>query len=223
MEEKEKFSVDTEDLKKETKDTVNQVKDTIKNVDFKNDAVATKGFLKEMFTNPIEAIKRAASSEEGIFKKAIMILLVYIVAELAYAILYVLKYGEFSGFMDNIMDIVSGALYPIAFVLVPAVIVYVMNKNNKKPLTTVIATMIVGAVPVIINSVIDLVDFFVSGLTIVTGPIGTMLSALSIILTYFGMKDLFAEEDDAKFIKKCAVIKVLAAFILVVLGRIGIV
>lgn len=35
MEDNEKFSVDTEQLKNETKDTVNQVKDTIKGVDLK--------------------------------------------------------------------------------------------------------------------------------------------------------------------------------------------
>ena len=56
MAENEKISVDTEDLKNETKDTVNQVKETIKNVDLKKDAEATKGFVKEMFLNPIEAV-----------------------------------------------------------------------------------------------------------------------------------------------------------------------
>mgnify|MGYP003499965393 CR=1 FL=1 len=74
MAEGEKNTVDTEDLKKETKETVNQVKETIKNVDLKNDAEATKGFIKEMFSNPVEAVKRAANGEEGIFKKAIIII-----------------------------------------------------------------------------------------------------------------------------------------------------
>ena len=70
MEDNEKFSVDTEQLKNETKDTVNQVKDTIKDVNFKKDAEETKGFLKEMFVNPFEAIKKVANGEENVLKKA---------------------------------------------------------------------------------------------------------------------------------------------------------
>ena len=52
-----KKTIDTEDLKNETKETVNKVKETIKKVDFKEDTKATQSFLKEMFSNPFEAIK----------------------------------------------------------------------------------------------------------------------------------------------------------------------
>ena len=71
----EKFSVDTENLKQETKDTVNQVKETIKNVNFKNDAEETKGFVKEMMSNPFEAVKRVATGEENVLKKCIIIMI----------------------------------------------------------------------------------------------------------------------------------------------------
>ena len=43
------FNVSSEDLKKETKETVNEVKNTIKNVDFKKDSQAAKGFISEFF------------------------------------------------------------------------------------------------------------------------------------------------------------------------------
>ena len=94
MAENEKISVDTEDLKNETKDTVNKVTETIKNVDLKKDAEATKGFVKEMFSNPIEAVKRASSGEEGILKKVIIIVLLHIVVMCAYKIIEVIRdYG----------------------------------------------------------------------------------------------------------------------------------
>ena len=57
MEENENKKIDTEELKNETVNTVKEVKETIKNVDVKKDAVETKGFIKEMFTNPLEKIK----------------------------------------------------------------------------------------------------------------------------------------------------------------------
>ena len=127
MENEEKFSVDTENLKAETKETVNQVKESIKNVNLKDGAEETKGLLKEMFSHPFEAVRRVATEEENVFKKAIFIMIVFIIASAAYSIISVVKYGKYSGVLDNIMDIVSGALYPIFFVLAPAIVVLILN------------------------------------------------------------------------------------------------
>ena len=222
MENEEKFSVDTENLKTETKETVNQVKESIKNVNLKNDAEETKGFLKEMFSNPFEAVRMVATEEENVFKKVIIIMAAFILASAAYAIISVIKYGEFLDIFDNIMTIVAGILYPVAFVLAPSVIVLILNRNNKKSLITIISTIAVASVPVVINHFIDLVEILVSGISIITGPISTGLSAVAMILTYFGMKDLFAIEEHKDFIKKYLVIKIAAALIITILTRIGI-
>ena len=222
MENEEKFSVDTENLKAETKDTVNQVKESIKNVNLKNDAEETKGFLKEMFSNPFEAVRKVATEEENVFKKAIFIMLVFIVASAAYSIISVIKYGKYSGILENIMDIVAGVLDPVFFVLVPAVMVLILNKENKKSLTTIISTIVITSVPVVINYVIDVVEILVSGISIITGPISTGFSAIAMVLTYFGIKDLMGIEEHKDFIKKYLVIKIAAALIITVLSRIGI-
>ena len=222
MEKEEKFSVDKENLKAETKETVNQVKETIKNVNLKNDAEETKGFLKEVLSNPFEAVRKVATEEENVFKKAIIIMIVFIIASAGYSIISVIKYGRFSGVLENIMDIVSGALYPVFFVLAPAIVVLILNKNNKKSLTTIISTIVVASVPVVINNVIDLVEILVSGISIITGPISTGLSAIATVLTYFGIKDLMGIEEHKDFIKKYAVIKIAAALIITILSRIGI-
>ncbi len=222
MENEEKFSVDTENLKAETKETVNQVKESIKNVNLKNDAEETKGFLKEMFSNPFEAVRMVANEEENVFKKVIMIMLVFIIASAAYAIISVVKYGAYLDLLDNIMTIIAGILYPVFFVLAPAVVVLLLNKNNKKSLITIISTIVVASVPVVINHLIDIVEILVSGISIITGPISTGLSAVAMILTYFGMKDLFAIEEHKDFIKKYLVIKIAAALIITILTRIGI-
>ena len=222
MENEEKFSIDKENLKTETKETVNQVKETIKNVNLKNDAEETKGFLKEMLSNPFEAVKRVATGEENVFKKVIIIMLVFIVASVAYAIISVFKYGKFSGIFDNIMTIVTAALNPIFFVLAPAIVILILNKENKKSLITIISTIAVASVPVVINNVIDVIEIFISGISIVTSPISTGFSAIATVLTYFGMKDLFGIEEHKDFVKKYVVIKILAAFILIILARIGI-
>lgn len=222
MENEEKFSVDTENLKTETKETVNQVKESIKNVNLKNDAEETKGFLKEMISNPFEAVKMVANEEENVFKKVIIIMLVFIIASAAYSIISVVKYGKYLDLLDNVMTIVAGILYPIFFVLAPAVIVLILNKNNKKSLITIISTIVVASVPVVINHLIDIVEILVSGISIVTGPISTGLSAVAIVLTYFGIKDLFGIEEHKDFVNKYVVIKIAAALIITILSRIGI-
>ena len=57
MEEKEEKKVNAEELKSEASTTVNQVKDTIKNVDIKKDSIETKGFISELFKDPLGKIK----------------------------------------------------------------------------------------------------------------------------------------------------------------------
>jgi len=120
------------------------------------------------------------------------------------------------------MDIVAGAVYPVVFVLAPALMVLILNKENKKSLTTIISTIVVASVPVVINYVINVVEILVSGITIITGPISTGLSAVATVLTYFGIKDLMGIEEHKDFIKKYVVIKIAAALIITILTRIGI-
>lgn len=222
MADEKNFSVDTEQLKNETKDTVNQVRDTLKNTDFKKDAEATKGFLKEMFADPFEAIRKVALGEENVLSKVVIIMILFMAASVLCAIISLMKYGKYSGFGNNLLSLVASVLNPVFYILVPAVIVLIFNKQNKKPLTTVICTLVVTSIPIVINNLIDVIEVLVTGASIVTSPISTMFSALATVFTYFGMKDLFEEEEHVSFIKKYAIIKLLAAFVLVILGRIGI-
>ncbi len=216
------FSVDTEQLKNETKETVNQVKDTIKNADFKEGAAQTKGFIAEMFVNPISAVKRVASGEENVLVKAVVIMILFMIASFAGEVIYSIKYASYRGIGSNIFSIIVAAVNPILFILVPAIVILIFNTKNKKSLVTVISTLIVAAVPNVINEVIYVIQNLVSGISIVTSPITTMFSVVATVLTYFGMKDLFGVEDDESFIKKFAVVKLVAAFVLVILTRIGI-
>ncbi len=221
-EKEEKFAVDTEQLKSETKETVNQVKDSIKNVNLKKDTEETKGFLMEMLSNPFEAVKKVAEEKENVFSKVIILMIIWIAASVIVGIISLIKYGRFSNILGNIMDFISYILNPIFYIVVPAIIILVMNKNNKKSLITIISTLTIAAVPLIINKVIGIVTVLVSGISIVTSPITTMFSSISAILTYFGMKDLFGEEENQSFIRKFAIIELISALVFVILSRIGI-
>ena len=222
MADNEKFSVDTEQLKNETKETVNQVKSSIKNVNFKQDAEETKGFVKEMFSNPFEAVRRVATEEENVFKKVIFLMIIFIAASVISQIISLIKYGRLANVGSNIMDLIVSLLNPILYILVPAVIILIFNKQNKKSLITIISTVVVAGIPTICNEVINIIERILPGISIITSPITTVLSAIALILTYFGIKDLLGIEDHKDSIKKYAIIKLISVFVLVILGRIGI-
>lgn len=218
----EKFSVDKEQLKNETKETVNQVKDSIKNVNLKKDTEETKGFLKEMFSNPFETIKKVAEEQENIFSKVVILMIFWLAASVISGVIMLIKYGTYTNIGNKVLEFISYILHPLLYVLVPAVIILIMNRKNKKSLITIISTLTISAVPVILDLVVNIISLLVNGISIITNPISTMLSALALVFSYFGMKYIFGEDDDKNFIKKYAIIKLIAAFIFIVLGRTGI-
>lgn len=221
-EENKKINIDAEELKNQTKDTVKQVKDTIKDVDFKNDTKEATGFVKEMFNNPFEAVEKVARGEENILKKSIVIMILYIVASALCQVIYLIKYGRLSNVGTNLMGLVRSILSPVLYVLVPAVVIFIMNKNNKKSLPVVLMTLIAAAVPMVVVEVINVLESIVGAIRLVSSPISTGLISVSAILTYFGIKELFAEEEHNKFIKTFAIIEVVSALIFYLLSSAGI-
>ena len=220
MAENEKISVDTEDLKNETKDTVNQVKETIKNVDFKKDAEATKGFVKEMFLNPIEAVKRASSGEEGILKKVIIIVLLHMVVMCAYKIIEVIRDYGITQILFHLDKIIWHSTKPLVSIILFSLIIYIMNKNNKKILTVIASTMVVATIPLVIFDLLELIRMVahgVSAVAIFTNSLSTMFFGIYIIIAYFGMKEIFGITEENKAIKKFSLVQLIVAALLFVL------
>ena len=81
-EQNQKETVNTaEELKKEAVDTAKEVKEAVKNTDIKQDVNKTKGFLSNLFKNPIKEIETVANSSKNEFLKiAIIVLVVWLVA-----------------------------------------------------------------------------------------------------------------------------------------------
>ena len=220
MAENEKISVDTEDLKIETKDTVNKVKETIKNVDLKKDAEATKGFVKEMFSNPIEAVKRASSGEEGILKKVIIIVLLHIVVMCAYKIIDVIRDYGITQILFHLDKIIWYSTKPLVSIILFSLMIYIMNKNNKKTLTSIVSTMVVATIPLVIFDLLELirmVTYGVSAVAIFTNSLSTMFFGIYIIIAYFGMKEIFGITEENKAIKKFSLVQLIVAALLFVL------
>ena len=64
-----------EAYKEETVKTFNEVKENLKNVDIKQEAQKGKGFLKDLWTRPIEKIKEIAKDESNSYFKTIVLVI----------------------------------------------------------------------------------------------------------------------------------------------------
>ena len=209
------MEINKEELKNETKETINQVKDTIKNVDINKEAKETKGFVQEMIVSPFERVEKIANGEEDAFKKAIILLIIDIVASLIVALISAFKYS-YGSIGGKLWDLITAGISPIVAILVPAILILIINKANKKSLTTVSATLVVASLPSIVASVIDVIESLLPRIYLISSPISTALYAMTTVLTFFGMRTLFGEEKEG-FLFKFAGIKFITALVLYII------
>lgn len=223
---KEEQNINTEEIKKETVETVNQVKETIKNVDIKNDAKAATGFVSSMFKDPFGTMKQIVNdSSNKQFKTAIIFVVVWMVAELVYALFggyYSVNRFSFNLAFKQILTIIKAVIAPVLGIVVLSGIVYVMNKENKRSMITTITGIVTAKIPVVIASVVSLLTIIDSKVSIITNPFASLCSVISIELMYFTTKIMFNEDHNSKFFKKFILIEAIYYAIYVVVSLLGI-
>lgn len=86
--------------------------------DFTIDAEETKSFLLEFFKNPINKIKNIANADNTYFKTAIILLIIWTVAELIQNLYYVVDFNNIVnffryGFFDTIFSVIMATIAPV--------------------------------------------------------------------------------------------------------------
>ena len=216
--------VNTEEIKNETVDTVKQVKETMKNVNVKEEAKATKGFVVEMFKAPLEKIKEIANdSTNEYLKTAIVLLIVWAVAILVSALDFdIFDYFTWSYLGKLLISYVKAVLAPVLMAIVMSVILFVMNKKSKKSLTTVLSTVTATQVPVIFAEVIELLTLIGSGIIKITSRISSLASIISTVLMYFAIRELYNEEDEKQVFNTFVIIQAIYVVVSLVISYLGI-
>lgn len=219
-----KVEVNKEELKNQTKETVNQVKETVKNIDFKKDASATKGFVLEMIKNPATTIQNVVEEKENHFSSAIMLMICYIVASGLGGLINLIKYSgnEYSsyGLWDLLLTIIS----PVFFILAITIAVILLGGKDKKSMTTILSGVIIANAPRIISellSAISIIFIKVKVVLWVSSVLQSVVGFIAVALTFLAIKGLIKTENDDKFIRKVAVIMLVAYTILKVLSICG--
>lgn len=203
-------SVNAEELKNQTVNTAKQVKETMKNVNFKEETMVAKGTVVEMFKDPIGTVEKVAEDKENkFFKTSLYLIIVWAAIALLNKFFYGLSmrkiYDKDLGWVlsNHIFKLSTlwAVLAPVFIIGVYSIIAFVMNKNNKKELPEVASVVSISYLPVIFGKVIGLLTILSSDMSKITNPIQSILSTTTIVLLYFGLKKLFNENDDKKFIK----------------------
>ena len=222
-EKEEKNTIDAENLKKETVETAKKVKESVKSTKIKEETKATKGLVKEMFKNPLEKIKEVADNNSGkYFKTALFLIILWTIVVLIGSTYSTIYYWGFSKVFSNILNVLKRILAPAVGILVYSVIVLILNKNNKKSLTTIISTITVTQLPLILSTVVSLLTIISSKISIITTPFASLCSTVAIVLGYFGIKNLMGIEGNKEFIKKYVLIQAIYYVAYVLIGLLGI-
>ena len=222
MEENNEKQEVTEELKSEAASTVNQVKETIKKVDIKKDSVETKGFIKDMFKDPLGTIQEIATKDTTQFFKYAIIILVIWTAIILVKQCFSIGYLGYLNIGNTILSIVKAVLVPVLSILTMSIITFVLNKNNKKSLTTVITAITAAKIPTVLASIISMLTLISNDISKITSPISSFASVISTVLMYFALKAIFGIEKNSDFIKKFALVEIIYYVVYFVLSFLGI-
>lgn len=211
--------INAEEIKKEAASTAQEVKEAVKNTDIKKDVNATKGFISNFLKNPVQEIETVANSSKNQFLKiAIVVLVIWLVATFIGEVIDIFQsysyvsslYTSFGTFLknsvNNVLSVIKAVITPLLSLVVLSGIVYLMEKDKKKPFIQVATSMIIAKIPVVLASVVSLLEIFGNQVYKITSPFSVFCSVISTVLLYFTMKALYGEKEDNNFIKKFAII-----------------
>ena len=197
-----------------------QVKDTMKDIRIKDETMNATNFVKEMVKDPLSKTEEIAQDTENKYlKTSIFMVIVWMAAELIYEIIYKIKYS-YSG--RTILGMDKTTLAPLCIVLALTLIIFILNKKKKKSLTTVLSTVVTAYIPMCIASIICLLNLIDSGMYKITTPVSALATFITIILSYFAVKDIFEEETELKTFKKFVLVELIYFGVAIVVSFLGI-
>ena len=200
----------------------NSSNDEFTKVDFKDGTQNCKNFFSSFFSNPIKTLKIISQSKHNLFFNTSIIILLFWVLIMFFKALFSTTYS--SNGLYIFLTAVRDLTIPIISVGFMALIIYCIdpNKDEKCNLTNTITSVIVCKIPVIIASLISLINLVSNKAYYITNPITYFCISLSILLTYFAIKYLYKECEDFKSFKRFMVVYGIFYGVYLILSFLGI-
>lgn len=216
----EQKTIDTEELKKEAANTIGQVKDTMKDIRIKDETMNATNFVKEMVKDPLSKTEEIAKDTDNKYlKTSIFMIIVWMAAKLIYEIIYKVKYSYIG---RSFLGIIKTTLSPLCIIFALALIIFILNKKHKKSLTAVLSTVVTAYIPMCIASIISLLNLIDSGMYKITTPVSTLARFITVILSYFAIKDIFEEETELGTFKKFVLVELIFLGVSILVSFLGI-
>lgn len=219
---KKEIKESSEQIKSEAKSTFKDAKESIKNVNFKNDAKVTSGYVTSLFKKPLATLHEIAQdSKNSKFKYALILVILWLIVVFLRSIFGVHWSFKYVGF--NFLTVIKDLLGPILGIIALSGTIFLMQKGTKKKsLTTVITTVTTAVSPLILANILMLLTLFSSDILRILSPIKSFATVLTAVFVFFGSKDLIGEDESAKFVNKFIVIQAIYFVIYFLLTFLGI-
>lgn len=208
------------ELKKQAAETFKETKEQMKNINFKEEAQKGKGLLGKLFGRPVETIKEIVEDQKNQFyKTALIIIVVWVVLILLNRIIDFIIYDYYK---FNVLATIKSMLSPVLEILVMAIIIHVLNKDNKQALTKSITTVAIAKIPLVISTVLGYLTYISSNVRYITNPIASLLSVISTVLMFFVVKEMFKEQENEKALKTFIKVEVIYYVVVFAFSFLGI-
>lgn len=190
---------------------------------FKEKNKEIKENIIDIIKNPIDKIEYVANeSSSRFFKIAIVLILFWMTMLFIGSYYYTIRYWGVARIFKDILSVLKTILAPVIGIVVSAVIVLVLNKNNRKSFATIISTLTFAKIPVIITSIFALITIISKNLITIVALIESLCLIISSVLEYFAFKKLFGEESDKVFFGKYILIRLIYTGVSIIVMLLGI-
>lgn len=179
----------------------------VKDSNLKTETKDFKNYIKNIFKNPIEEIKKCTlETKDKILKNAIIILAIWIIAILLKIIFNDYLYGYTSSFSFFIKQLLVNLLTPIISVGILSGVVYAINPKSNKSYLNIASTIIIAKIPIVIASIFSLINIIGNEIGRITSLFSGYCNILSTVLLYFAIKEIFEENENNKIFWKFSLI-----------------
>ena len=182
-------------------------KDEFVKVDLKDGTKNSKDFFTSFFQNPITLLKNISKCKNfKLFNVSLIILLIWLVITFIHSLF---DYGNLYTGMTHPLVIIRDLTIPILSVGFLSLIIHCINPNKDDDyrLTNAVTSVIVCKIPIIFSSFLSLLAIVSTNFYFLLDPITDFCTAISIIFTFFAIKYLYKESEDAKSFKMFLIVE----------------
>ena len=182
-------------------------KDEFVKVDLKDGTKNSKDFFSSFFKNPINLFKKISKSKDlKLFNVSLFVLLIWILITFIHS-LFSYSY-DYDG-LTHLLVIIRDLTIPILSVGFLSLIIHCINpnKDDNYRLTNTITAVIVCKIPIIFISFIYLLSLISDNVYFLLNPILYFCMAISTVFTFFAIKYLYGESEDARSFKMFLIVQ----------------